>query len=48
MLCAVQMQEEKKGKYASKKTSNHCAKCEEFVCKDCYEFYHIKSNPRKW
>ena len=44
VLCGYK---KKKGKYARKKTSNYCAKCDKFVCKDCFELYHTKSNPRK-
>ena len=44
VLCGYK---KKDGKYACKKTSNYCVKCDKFVCKDCFELYHTKSNPRK-
>ena len=44
VLCGYK---KKDGKYARKKISNHCAKCEKFVCEDCFELYRTKSNPSK-
>ena len=44
LLCGYK---KKGGKYAYKKISNYCAKCDKFVCKDCFELYHTKSNLRK-
>ena len=44
VLCGCK---KKDGKYARKKTSSYCAKCDKFVSKDCFELYHSKSNPRK-
>ena len=35
------------GKVAYTKTSNYCAKCEKFLCKNCFAGYHTKSNPKK-
>ena len=45
-MCCVDTRK-KKGKYARKKTSDYCAKCDKFLCKDCFELYHTKGNPRK-
>ena len=45
--CVLCGYKKKYGKYARRKTSNYCAKCDKFVCKDCFELYHTKSNPRK-
>ena len=28
------------------KTSSYCSKCEEFICKKCFEKYHTKSNAK--
>ena len=30
--------------YKDTKTSNYCVKCNKFLCKSCFETYHIKSN----
>ena len=35
------------GKQKRKKVSNYCEKCQKFICKDCFESYHVKSDPKK-
>ena len=42
--CVLCGYKKKDRKYARKKT-NYCARCDKFVCKDCFELYHTKSNP---
>ena len=43
--CVLCGYKKKDRKYARKKTSNYCARCDKFVCKNCFELYHTKSNP---
>ena len=45
--CVLCGYKKKDGNYARKKTSNSCAKCDKFVCKDCFELYPTKINFRK-
>ena len=35
------------GKYKKTKTSNLCEKCNVFVCKNCFEWYHTHSQPKR-
>ena len=41
VVCAYQKGES--GKLQNKKTVNFCPKCNKYVCKDCFEFYHTRS-----
>ena len=36
-----------KGKQSRKNTSNYCVKCDKFICKDCFENFHVKCNPKQ-
>ena len=35
------------GKQTRTKTCNFCNKCQKYICTDCFEMYHTKSNPKK-
>ena len=34
---------DKNGKQSRKKTSNHCEKCDLYICKDCFEKFLTRS-----
>jgi len=44
VVCAYEKRAD--GKYKKTKTVNYCSKCEKYVCRNCFETYHTRSNLR--
>jgi len=42
VVCAYQ--KTASGTYRNTKTVNYCEKCEKYVCRDCFETFHTRSN----